>query len=232
MNGKFMSFEDFISRMSQYDLNKRMVESLIKVGSFDSFGVYRSQLLASYESLIDTEQQRNRNNLSGQLDMFSMSATTQAVSPAFKYPDLPERSAKEKLRMEKEVAGMCFSGNLLDSYSNHIESIESRRISDLLDAESLTEKESATIVGIVTALTVKTTKKNEKMAFFSLEDKYGEIECVAFPAQFRRAAEIIKEDGALCVEGNISLREDEEPKLLVSRVVELIENGNRILEGR
>ena len=226
MNGAFKSFEDFISRMSQYDLNKRMVESLIKVGSFDSFGVYRSQLLASYESLIDTEQQRNRNNLSGQLDMFSMSAATQAVSPAFKYPDLPERSAKEKLRMEKEVAGMCFSGNLLDSYSKHIESIESRRISDLLDAEALTEKESATVVGIVTSVTVKTTKKNDKMAFFSLEDKYGEIECIAFPAQFRRAAEMIKEDSALCVEGNISLREDEEPKLLVSRVIELVENGN------
>ncbi len=232
LNGPFKSFEDFISRMSQYDLNKRMVESLIKVGSFDNFGVYRSQLLASYESLIDTEQQKNRNNLSGQLDMFSMAMSTPVTSPSFKYPDLPERSAKEKLKMEKEVAGMCFSGNLLDSYSKHIDSLTTRRISDLLDAESLTEKDSATVVGIVTSVTVKTTKKNDKMAFFSIEDKYGEIECIAFPAQFRKAADLIREDSALCVEGNISLREDEEPKLLVSKVFELIENADMAKETK
>ncbi len=225
LGGAFRDFEDFISRMSQYDLNKRMVESLIKVGSFDSFGIYRSQLLASYESLIDTEQQKNRNNLSGQLDMFSFVPATESISPKFKYPDLPERSAKEKLKMEKEVAGMCFSGNLLDSYSKHTESLDTRKISELHDTESITDKESARIVGIVTSVAVKTTRKNEKMAFFSLEDKYGEIECIAFSSQFLRYCQFITEDTAICVEGNISLREDEEPKLLVSKMFELIENS-------
>ena len=225
MNGKFRDFEDFISRMSQYDLNKRMVESLIKVGSFDNFGVYRSQLLASYESLIDTELQKSRNNLSGQLDMFSFAPITRDISPKFEYPDLPERSAKEKLRMEKEVAGMCFSGNLLDSYSMHTDTIEARKISDLHDEESLTDRESVRLVGIVTSVTVKTTRKNEKMAFFSLEDKYGEIECIAFPAQFARNSSYIREDNALCVEGNVSLREDEGAKILVSKIFELVENS-------
>lgn len=226
LGGAFRDFEDFISRMSQYDLNKRMVESLIKVGAFDNFGVYRSQLLASYESLIDTEQQKNRNNLSGQLDMFSMTAATQSITPKFKYPQLPEKTAKEKLKMEKEVAGMCFSGNLLDSYSKHVNKFETRRISDLLDAEALTERESARIVGIITSVTVKTTKRNDKMAFFSLEDKYGEIECIAFASQYERYSAFIKEDEAICVEGNISLREDEDPKLLVSGIVELIEDAD------
>ena len=203
-----------------------MVESLIKVGAFDSFGVYRSRLLASYESLIDTEQQKNRNNLSGQLDMFSMASVSQSITPKFKYPELPEKTAKEKLKMEKEVAGMCFSGNLLDSYSKHVESFEVRRISDLLDQESLTDRESARIVGIVTSATVKTTRKNDKMAFFSLEDKYGEIECIAFPNQYEKYSQLIKEDSALCIEGNVSLREDEDPKLTVFKIVELIENGD------
>jgi DNA polymerase-3 subunit alpha len=74
-------------------------------------------------------------------------------------------------------------------------------------------------------VTVKTTRKNEKMAFFSIEDKYGEIECIAFSAQFARNASLITEDSAVCVEGNISLREDEDAKVLVTRIFELIENG-------
>ncbi len=224
--GRFKSFESFILRMSQYDINKRMIESLIKVGAFDSFGIYRSQLLASYERLIDTEQQKNRNNLSGQLDMFSVVNESVSVTPEFKYPTLPEVSAKEKLKMEKEVAGMCFSGNLLDSYSKHVEALDSRKISELLDAEALSEKESVRIVGIVTSVTVKTTRKNDKMAFFSLEDKYGEIECIAFPSQFEKNTTRLREDTALCIEGNISLREDEDPKVLVGRVIELIENAD------
>ena len=226
IGGRFADFEDFISRMSQYDMNKRMVESLIKVGAFDSFGVYRSQLLASYESLIDTAQQKNRNNLSGQLDMFSSVIAVSDVTPKFKYPNLPEVSAKEKLKMEKEVAGMCFSGNLLDSYSKHVEKLGAKKISELLDPDALTDKESVRIVGIVTSVTVKTTKKNEKMAFFSIEDKYGEIECLAFPAQYERNAQRIAEDHALCIDGNISIREDEEPKILASRIIDLVENAD------
>ncbi len=222
-SGAFKDFEDFICRMSKYDLNKRMVESLIKVGAFDKFGVYRSRLLASYEALIDKELQKNRNNLSGQLDMFSDIATTAEISPKFQYPNLPEVSAKEKLKMEKEVAGMYFSGNLLNSYSEHIAGIEARKISELTE-ENLSDKEKIAIVGIVTGVTAKTTKRNDRMAFFTLEDKYGEIECIAFSSQYEKYSRYIQEDMALYVEGNISLREDEAPKILVSRITELIEN--------
>ncbi len=222
--GSFKSFEDFISRMSQYDLNKRMVEALIKVGAFDSLGVYRSRLLASYEALIDTEMQKNRNNLSGQLDMFSSAIAVQAVSPAFKYPNIPDASPKDKLKMEKEVAGMYFSGNLLNSYSAHMERLSVQKTSDLLDGDALTEREPVKIAGIITSVSTKITKRNDKMAFFSIEDKYGEIECIAFASQYERFASFIKEDNAICIEGNISLREDEAPKILVSQISALMEN--------
>ncbi len=223
--GKFKDFEDFISRMSKYDLNKRMVESLIKAGAFDSFGVYRSRLLASYEALIDTEQNKNRNNLSGQMDMFSMlSGDVSTQTPKFKYPSLPDFSPKEKLKMEKEVAGMCFSGNLLDSFEKHISSLDFTKLSELQNAEELEDRQSVRIVGIVGDVTLKTTKRNEKMAFFTLEDKYGKIECVAFSSQFSRFSAFIKEDNALCVEGNLSLREDEQPKVLASNIFSLLEN--------
>ena len=225
INGRYESFEDFISRASQYDINKRMVESLIKVGAFDKLGVYRSQLLASYEAIIDTEQQKTRNNLSGQLDMFSAFSATSAMKISFKYPDIPERPAKEKLKMEKEVAGMYFSGNLLDSYSEHISELSPQRISDISVSSDLTDRQYAKLAGIITSLTIKTTKRNDRMAFITLEDKYGEIECIFFASQLQKYADIVAEDNAVCLEGNVSLRDDEEPKLIVNKATLLNENG-------
>ena len=226
ISGPFKSFEDFVTRMSQYDLNKRMVESLIKVGAFDNLGIYRSQLLASYESIIDTEQQKSRNNLSGQLDMFSMLSGNTITAPTFKYPTMPECSAKEKLKMEKEVAGMYFSGNLLDSYSKHIQTLSAIKTSDLLENEDIIDKQFVKLTGIITSMSIKTTKKNDKMAFISLEDKYGEIECILFPMQFEKYSNLISEDSAIYAEGNISLREDETPKVIISKLSALIENNS------
>ena len=225
VNGAFDSFEDFISRISQYDINKRMIESLIKVGAFDKLGVYRSQLLASYEAIIDTEQQKNRSNLSGQLDMFSALSADSAMKISFKYPSIPERPAKEKLKMEKEVAGMYFSGNLLDSYSEHISRLSPQKISDIIGNDEITDRQAVRLAGMITSVTVKTTKRNDRMAFITLEDKYGEIECIFFANQLERHADIVAEDNAVYVEGSISLREDEEPKLIVNKAIFLNENG-------
>jgi DNA polymerase-3 subunit alpha len=225
VNGRYESFEDFISRVSQYDINKRMIEALIKVGAFDKLGVFRSQLLASYESIIDTEQQKSRNNLSGQLDMFSALPSVSTLNLRFKYPDIPERPAKEKLKMEKEVAGMYFSGNLLDSYSEHISKLSPMRISDIIGNEEIVDRQYVKVAGMITSITFKTTKRNDKMAFITLEDKYGEIECIFFANQLERHADMVSEDNAICVEGNISLREDEDSKLIVNKVTLLIENG-------
>lgn len=225
LNGAFKSFEGFINRLSQYDINKRMIESLIKVGAFDSLGVYRSQLLASYESIIDTELQKSRNNLSGQLDMFSMISADAVASPSFKYPNIPERSAKELLKMEKEVAGMYFSGNLLDSYSEHIKDISVTKISEILENAETFEKTSVKIIGMITSVTVKNTKKNDKMAFVSLEDKYGEIECIVFSSQYQRFFDVIGEDVAVLIEGTVSVREEEDAKIIVNKITLLIENN-------
>ena len=225
VNGAYESFEDFISRASQYDINKRMIESLIKVGAFDKLGVYRSQLLASYEAIIDTEQQKNRSNLLGQLDMFSAFSSEPAMKISFKYPDLPERPAKEKLKMEKEVAGMYFSGNLLDSYSEHIKRLSPQRISDIVGNDDIADRQYVKLAGMITSVTFKTTKRNDRMAFITLEDKYGEIECIFFANQLERHSDIVAEDNAICVEGNISLREDEASKLIVNKAILLCENG-------
>ncbi len=226
----FASFEDFLNRLSGQDMNKRQVEALIKSGAFDGFPIHRAQLLAVYESMIDTLSAKTRANLEGQMDMFSGAADT--VAPVFKYPDIPPYTLREKLMLEKEASGMFFSGQLLDDYTKCVEALAPTPISDIIVSEddeettALSDKAKVTVAGVVTSVTHKTTKKDERMAFFSIEDAGGVMECLAFPKMFSRFREIIAADCAVYVEGNLSLREDESPKLLVSAMGLLVDNAH------
>ncbi len=221
----FADFEDFIQRMADYDINKRMVEGLIKSGAFDNLGTYRSRLLASYERLIDIRAEKSKSNISGQLDMFSTSFAAADVLPKFEYPRIPEFPLKEKLMLEKESSGMYFSGHMIDSYSENVAYIAPKSISEILDIDSVKDKQTVKLCGIVSSVTVKTTRKNEKMAFIVLEDRYGEIECLVFPNKYAESHHCIRVDAPLFIEGTVSLREEEEPKILVNVIDELIENG-------
>jgi DNA polymerase-3 subunit alpha len=223
--GKFKSLEDFVTRVAPYDMNKVMVESLIKAGAFDSLGIYRSRLLASYEKLIDIVTQKNRNNLAGQLDMFSAIPEAASSIPSFEYPDIPDFELREKLLLEKESAGMYFSGHLMDNYSEMSKHLGAQSVSSLSELGESFDKQRVKIAGIVTSVTQKTTRKNEKMSFFKVEDRYGEIECLAFPTQYSRHSYKIRIDAPLYIEGNLSVREDEDTKILVSDIRELIDNA-------
>ncbi len=224
-NGKFASFEDFVNRMPTADLNRRMVESLIKAGTFDRLGVYRSRLLAANETLLEQAAQKGRNNLSGQLDMFSMLGADQA--PAFTYPPLPDLTVREKLMMEREVAGMFFSGSMMESFSRHLELLSPDPISKFVSGENdLPDRLRIRIAGIITAISVKNTRGGERMAFFTVEDQYAEMECVAFSSVYSAIAPLVRKDQAVFVSGALSVRDDETPKLLVGSLEELVENAD------
>lgn len=225
-SGPFASFEDFINRMGGGDLNKRMVEALIKAGAFDRLGVYRSQLLSVYERLIDQAAEKGRNNLEGQLNMFAMPEMGAAETTSYvSYPDIPELTAREKLMMEREATGMFFSGQLLDSYSKHLATITVQSVASFTDEEAdPADRAPVTVAGMITSVTVKNTKNGERMAFFNLEDQTGEVECVVFAKKFEQVSHVIRADLAVCVSGNISVREDERPKILLNKIEELVEN--------
>lgn len=236
--GEFTSFESFVERMSKYDMNKRQIESLVKSGAFDKLGVYRSKLLASYEKIIDLNNNKSHNNVSGQMDIFSPQANARsaAVSIAFEYPDIPELTLKEKLRFEKEVSGLYFSGHMLDGYSLSIEELAPDSVFDIIsaaekDGESenaaYADKQKVSVAGIITSRVVKNTKSNEKMAFITLEDRYAEIEAIVFPKQLERFEPILNVDDVIALEGTLSFREDEPPKIILNNARELIENSKR-----
>ncbi len=228
IGGKYRSFDDFLDRMAPHDLNKRQVEALIKAGAFDTLGIYRSRLMAVYEQMIDTLQSKNRTNLTGQLDMFSAIVSE---APRITYPELPEFDLRTLLAAEKEAAGMYFSGHVLDGFSDALAAPDIRGINTICDCEddeALTDRQAVSVAGIITVLTVKSTKSNEQMAFFTLEDRMGEIECLAFPKVREKFADLILTDAVVRVDGQLSLREDENPKIIISRITELPQNGTAV----
>ena len=230
----FASFEDFLERLSGQDLNKRQVEALIKAGAFDSLPNHRAQLLAVYEIMMDTLSAKNRANLAGQMDMFSMLDGDAAPAPAFVYPTIRPYTLREMLMLEKEASGMFFSGQLLDDFSKCVEALAPMHIAAITatdgdgesDTSALPDRAKVKIAGVITGVTLKTTKKEERMAFFTVEDAGGVIECLAFPKTFTQFGEAIKADSAVFVEGNLSVREEESPKILVSVMGLLVDNAH------
>ena len=231
----FTSFDEFVSRMINTDINKRTLESMIKCGVFDSLGVTRSALLSSYESIIDSEHDRQRNNVSGQLDLFSIGSHDSGVG-GYAYPIVPEYSLRELLMLERESSGMYFSGHMIDSYSSHLDELHPDMISDILDELSendgeptgtkYKDKSTVRLAGIIISKKTKITKNGDTMAFLTLEDRYAAIEVIVFARQYKQFSEILNEEGAVTVVGNISTEEGEEPRILLSSAEPLIGNAD------
>ena len=194
--------------------------------------------------MIDTRAAKSRANLAGQMDMFSMmdGADDTVTAPKALYPDVPPYSLRERLMLEREVSGMFFSGQLLDDYCLCVNALDPRLISEIVPTEDtadaanaedgehvaslLPDRTKVKLAGIVTSVTVKMTKKEERMAFFTLEDAGGAIECLAFPKVYEQSGDLIRQDSALFVEGNVSVRDEESPKILVSTLGLLVDNDH------
>ncbi|MBR7162245.1 MAG: DNA polymerase III subunit alpha, partial [Clostridia bacterium] len=232
--GKFTSFSDFIERMAKQELNSRMIESLIKSGAFDSFGVYRSRLMAAYPAMIDASQSRQRNNLSGQFDLFSDFSEIMPKNEE-NYPSIPEYTARELLYLEKESSGLYFTGHLLDDFSQHIDTLKPDSIADIVsafDAEEDTlnmssrysDGQNVCCAGMVTARSDKQTRAGGRMCFITLEDRLADIEVIVFSKQTEKFGHYLMADTAISVNGRISLRDDGTPSIILSNVVPLVTN--------
>jgi DNA polymerase-3 subunit alpha len=226
-NGAYTSFEDFLTRLSHSDRNRKNLEMLIKSGALDCFGVPRSVLYASYEEMLTLSGAGQSGQIEGQMDLFSSLSAEEAgqsLSWQYDYPELAEWTRKEKLLFERESLGLSFSGHLLDDYAAHIEQLEPTELSAIVrgvvgeeageDAQGFCDRDNVLVCGIVTRLVPKTTKKGEQMLFFTLEDRYAQLEVVVFAQARARYAALLLQDSAIAVHGTLSVREDEVKLLL------------------
>jgi len=230
LNGNFSDFDDFVSRMKKQGMNKRQLEALIKSGALDSFGIKRSQMLAVYESIMESS---SSSQLEGQLDFFSVVSEEELKVPKTEFPDIVEFSNADKLRMEKEVSGMFLSGHPLDDYSENVEYISPDRISEIIgsfqeDNESygkFRDNQIVCICATVSSRTNKTTKNDETMAFVTVEDSTASMEIVVFPKLFSEFSHLFIKDNPVALIGRLSVKDDDEPKLLLSDACSLEVNG-------
>jgi len=214
-DGPFRSLDDFIERMSECDLNKRTVENFIKCGAMDCFGHHRSELLAVYDRMMDSIASTKKKNLDGQMGLFAMVQDSDGAA-SIPIPKLAEMQRAELMLMEKETTGIYISGHPMDDYRNYLKNTGVIPIGKLMAEDSPYEDgEVVSIAGIVQSLKMKTTRNNSMMAYVTLEDDTASIEMLLFAKAMSACGGYIAENAPVVVVGQVSLRDDKEPQLII-----------------
>ncbi|CEO36453.1 DNA polymerase III DnaE [[Clostridium] sordellii] len=235
--GEFKDFNEFCKRLDSKDSNKRIIESLIKCGAFDEMGDNRASLLLGYEKLLESISMDRKKNLAGQVSLFDGFGMDESMSNdiqnMYTLPKVNELEEKERLYLEKEVLGMYVSGHPLSQYKEELKkntTINNADLNDLKDDYvsylNLNEKE-VVMGGIIVNKTIRTTKRNDLMAIIELEDLYGVIEVIVFPQVLQKYNTIIQEDKIIYVEGRLSIKEDENAKLIAREIRDMSTESNQ-----
>ena len=227
-NGEFKSFTDFCERIQSGTVNKKCIECLIKAGCFDEMNQTRATLLASFENIIDVINNQGKNQVANQVSMFDMIEQPETVK--YKYTILNELDEKEMLSLEKEMLGIYLSGHPLEKIKEAIKkqtNINSLQIRQL-NEENMSGFRDGQIVkyaGTITSIKKKYTKRNTIMAFITVEDLYGNAEIVVFDSIYSRCDNILVEENIIIVEGRLSIKEDEEARIIVQNIKEFSEEA-------
>ena len=222
-DGKFTNFKDFLQRVDEIDsrsLNKKGIESLIKAGAFDSLTYTRSSLMAIYEKAISAVSDNRKINVKGQLNL--LDGLSDKPKEDVRIQEINEFPKKTKLKLEKEVLGFYISdhplsdlGDRLDDFVNfttdYKDHIDDTRI-------HLLDNKFVSMAGVITNKSEIMTKKRQLMCFATLEDMKGSMEIVIFPEVYRKYRNVIDEDSAVIVKGNLQV-DERDIKLLTNEFV-------------
>ncbi len=234
-NGKFESFTSFCERVKNESVNKKCIESLIKAGAFDELGKNRATLLASFESILDTINNENKNKMENQVSMFDLFEEDEQTKEAKKYVfnEKEEMDKKELLSLEKEMIGVYISGHPLDKLRESMEKVANFSTLDMMkmndeiaesgSAKSFKDGQTVKFIGIVSKVNKKFTRNNTTMAFLNVDDFYGSAEIIVFDSVYGKSSNFIVEENIVLIDGRISIREDEPVKIVATNIQEFSE---------
>ena len=239
--GPFKDLADFCERMQNDSVNKKCIESLIKSGAMDEFNQTRATLLASYEDIVDSINTSSKRSLKGQITMFDMGGENddELEKIKYNYTILDEFSEKELLAMEKEMLGLYITGHPLESLRHEIEvqtNINTLQMREAKEEEQETGKviykdgQNVKFAGIISSIKKKYTKTNKLMAFVTIEDLYGSCEVIVFENCYMNSSDVLIEDNIVMCEGRLSIREDEDTKIVANKITKFGSKSSRILK--
>lgn len=223
-HGTFRDLKDFLERLSGKEVNKRAVENFIKSGAFDSLKGTRKQFMIIYVQIMDQVAQNKKNSLAGQMSLFDIVDDEQKKEFEVTLPDVGEYQKETMLAFEKEVLGVYISGHPLEEYEEKWrKSISATTLDFQLDEETgrtkVRDGSREIIGGMITSKTIKYTKKNQTMAFITVEDLLGTVEVVIFPQSYEKSQQYLQEDSKVFVRGRVSEEDDNASKLICEEVI-------------
>ena len=221
-NGEYTSLKNFVER-NIGQLNKRVVENLIKAGALDCLEGNRKQKMSVYMQIIDSINQDKKHTMAGQMSLFDIVSEENKKEFEIRMPQIAEYPKDIILTFEKEVLGIYLSGHPLERYRNMMEKMISAKTSDFQpDDETgipeVYDNQKVIVGGMITDKTIKYTKNNKVMAFLTLEDLVGTVEVVVFPRDYEKCQMFLNEDARLFIQGRVSAEDDKASKLILEKV--------------
>jgi DNA polymerase-3 subunit alpha len=201
-SGKFKSLSDLCNRVDSRRVNSRVIESLIKSGSFDSFAYKRAQLMAILEKAMEQAKAVQRDSQSGQKSLFDLMPKETQAPEAMEIipPPLPEWDERQRLAYEKETVGFYITGHPLEAVMEDINTVADCQIKDLADWPA---EQPARVGGLIHSVKHLKSKKGDPMAFISVEDMFEAVEVVVFPETYTRCQGILDGQEAVIVQGTV-----------------------------
>ena len=232
-NGKFKSLENFLTRTATFGINKRLIEGFIYSGAFDCFGKTRSQFISVYENGMAQAAKDAKSKVAGQFSMFS-DIMNEEESITINYPNIKEYDLMEKLKREKEVCGIYISGNPLDDYlaqmkdynfnSSMIQEADNDGQTDDFDhsqdfVSDIQDGMQVECGGIISNVhRILTKQGNKPMAIITVEDIYGEYDCMVFNKIYEKIATTLETDRIVHISGKVSIRVGDKPIILIEKI--------------
>ncbi len=222
--GPFKTLNDFITRLTGREVNKRTIENFIKAGALDGLEGNRRQKMMVYGSLIDSINQEKKHSMAGQMTLFDIAQEEDKKDFEIRLPNVEEYEKEVLLGFEKEVLGVYISGHPLEEYMEKLRKNTSAVTTDFaLEEESgqtkIKDGTKVIVGGMITDKTIKYTKTNKAMAFITLEDLVGTVEIIVFPKDFERYHNKLETDAKIFVSGRASVEEDRNGKIICEKII-------------
>ncbi len=223
-HGKYSSLREFLERIADSGINKRMVENLIKAGAFEESWGTRKQLMQVYQPEMDRLARDKKGGVAGQISLFDLAGEGGGEEFQIPLPDVGEFDKQTILMFEKEVLGVYISGHPLEEYEEKwrrkITAVTTDFVWDTeVRAMKLKDGSRAVIGGMIINRTVKNTRNDKQMAFLTVEDLLGTVEVIVFPRDYERCRQSIGVDEKVFIKGRVSAEEEKDGKLILEEVI-------------